>query len=518
MFATLTRNSLAAPSSILDPAKKKHNLATDNVLKVVSNTSITSRSQKTFPTDNTRTSTSPFTSNTTPPWDRKIPPASVYKVIVVDDSKSYTIKIKKLLERAVKKFSVKKTLNIITMTDPVQALRVMTQQRFSLCLVDNVFSESSLSGIEILNRLDAAEQETSVVYSPRVLVSGQPLAEIVRGKILTKNDLGVGLLHDLLRAQGKCLTMFESSQARLPPLSGAARLRLNNGNEAATMLLRGAVLFWGDRQNSVEETAAQKEAEKRKELEKKGLSGEFIDFLGSPYANEGRNTQRPTLEGGAAFVNANDWEVNDMTRKGKAHRKLSYTFTREALQQQQMLSRGKAKAKRSRSRRHSQLVPSQGVAAATVTGAGVATKLGGKRRNTVHVHSVPAAMWISKPKQKGDKMIEKQNFWKQHREDQEKNNAASNRKEQQRQEREKIKLAESRGDFSSVVQTETAVLRAIRQWKALGGKRKTTKNVHSPGNRRKSKFGATKEEQSKILEKETEAFRELSRKLEAHGA
>lgn len=64
---------------------------------------------------------------------------------------------------------------------------------------------------------------------------------------------------------------------------------------------------------------------KRKEL---GL----VDFLALPSASEGNRMQEaPQLQGGSAFVDKNDWVAKKI---GTATRKLSYTFTREALQQQ----------------------------------------------------------------------------------------------------------------------------------------------------------------------------------------
>ena len=54
-----------------------------------------------------------FSTISNPPPLKQLPPKSIYKVMIIDDSKSYTLRLVKLLERAVEKFpNNSKTLTI----------------------------------------------------------------------------------------------------------------------------------------------------------------------------------------------------------------------------------------------------------------------------------------------------------------------------------------------------------------------------------------------------------------------
>ena len=465
-----------------------------------------------------------FSTISNPPPLKQLPPKSIYKVMIIDDSKSYTLRLVKLLERAVEKFpNNSKTLNVVTMTNPVDALRIMTRERFSLCLVDDIYNDSNLSGTELIKRLETAEKESNAIYSPRVLVSGKPMT-LTNHERFQKNDIGVGLLHDLLRAHGKALTMFESSQARLPQLSGAARLRLVNGFTAAEALLNGRVLFWGDQAENVTAKTTRQLLEKNQEIQKKGLTNDFVDFLALPSASEGNRMQEaPQLQGGSAFVDKNDWVAKKI---GTATRKLSYTFTREALQQQMINAQRNKKGNKNKgntqNRRHSQVIVKGGGAAAALSGAtrsnrsnaskSTANRNKHSRRHTVHdvSMSVPAAMWINKPiSKKDDSLLKKQNFWKEHRENAGKNQAQA---KAPKQDKDNSKELDTMYKVVKHVQTESMVHCAIRKWKGLGKKRLKDADI-------KKKSGVIRmKDRPHILAKETEQFRILSEKLNAHVA
>lgn len=307
-LSSLRRKSFAAPSSILDYPDA-------------------------VPISPRSTSLSPIVTTKPAP---AVFPRDIYKVIIVDDSKAYVARLKKVLERTITSFEGK-TLVVFTVSDPADALQLMTKQRFSLCLVDNIYTGSSLSGMEVCDRMNLVEQETQTTYAPRILISGEPPGknDATTTAITTisttspshmnntnpllrieKNEVGVGLFCDLLRKYGQCLTLMESNDFHMPLLSGSTRLRLTSGYSTANALMKGAVLFWGQNKQNVNS----------EQLKKSGLSEDFVDFLALPPVKiRNKTAQQHNIEGGAALINGSQWN-SENTNKKKNHNKLTYTI------------------------------------------------------------------------------------------------------------------------------------------------------------------------------------------------
>ena len=111
-------------------------------------------------------------------------PKDIYKIMVVDDSNAYVKRFKKVLERTILSYQGK-TLVVLTVSDPAKALQLMTKEHFSLCFLDNIFQDSSLSGIEMCNRMNMVEEETKQKFSPRILISGEPPLSTVTPHLTT---------------------------------------------------------------------------------------------------------------------------------------------------------------------------------------------------------------------------------------------------------------------------------------------------------------------------------------------
>lgn len=261
-------------------------------------------------------------------------PKDIYKIIVVDDSNAYVKRFKKVLERTILSYEGK-TLVVLTVSDPAKALQLMTKEKFSLCFLDNIFQDSSLSGIEMCNRMNMVEEETKQKFSPRILISGEPPLSTVTPNLTTvstttstkknqsaetllrieKKEVGVGLLYDLLRVYGKCLTIIESNDISLPLLSGCTRNRLTTGKSDV------GVMFWGSQNmKQIQMTDDFADGKDKKQQD-------FVKFLDlPPVLVRNQTTKRLMVEGGAALVNTSQWDVKNIHANNDFDNKLTYKY------------------------------------------------------------------------------------------------------------------------------------------------------------------------------------------------
>ena len=260
-------------------------------------------------------------------------PKDIYKIMVVDDSNAYVKRFKKVLERTILSYQGK-TLVVLTVSDPAKALQLMTKEHFSLCFLDNIFQDSSLSGIEMCNRMNMVEEETKQKFSPRILISGEPPLSTVTPNLTTvsttttntkksqstetllrieKKEVGVGLLYDLLRVYGKCLTIIESNDISLPLLSGCTRNRLTTGKSGV------GIMFWGSQKikQMTNDSADGKDTQQQ----------DFVKFLDlPPVLVRNQTTKRRMVEGGAALVNTSQWDVKNIQANNEFDDKLTYKY------------------------------------------------------------------------------------------------------------------------------------------------------------------------------------------------
>ena len=260
-------------------------------------------------------------------------PKDIYKIMVVDDSNAYVKRFKKVLERTILSYQGK-TLVVLTVSDPAKALQLMTKEHFSLCFLDNIFQDSSLSGIEMCNRMNMVEEETKQKFSPRILISGEPPLSTVTPNLTTvsttttntkksqstetllrieKKEVGVGLLYDLLRVYGKCLTIIESNDISLPLLSGCTRNRLTTGKSGV------GIMFWGSQKikQMTDDSADGKDTQQQ----------DFVKFLDlPPVLVRNQTTKRRMVEGGAALVNTSQWDVKNIQANNEFDDKLTYKY------------------------------------------------------------------------------------------------------------------------------------------------------------------------------------------------
>jgi|TARA_B110001452_G_scaffold250244_1_gene238320 DNA-binding NarL/FixJ family response regulator len=125
------------------------------------------------------------------------------RIFIVDDSKLFLIKLRRLLEHiSVTKFS--NILNIRVSDNPKKAIHELTETRFDIVFVDDVFRESNLSGRDILRVI--APRHTLTAH--HMLVSGRKLiarvnplcSDISTMKQISKCDMNELILCKLIAA------------------------------------------------------------------------------------------------------------------------------------------------------------------------------------------------------------------------------------------------------------------------------------------------------------------------------
>ena len=111
---------------------------------------------------------------------------NVLSVLIVDDSKAYTLKLKSMLKKAISELKMNSSIKILSTTNVFSALHVLSNYRFSLVLVDNIFSNSTMTGIELCHRLHA-RNTLKIKMSPLVVMSGQKTTTVVDTNIHEKH-------------------------------------------------------------------------------------------------------------------------------------------------------------------------------------------------------------------------------------------------------------------------------------------------------------------------------------------
>ena len=259
-------------------------------------------------------------------------PKDIYKIAIVDDSRAYVKRFQKVLEKAILSFEGR-TLVVLTVSDPTKALQLMTKEKFSLCFLDNIYKESSLSGIEMCNRMNMVEEETKLKYSPRILMSGEPPLPMASSNLnlttistaskrsqstktllrIEKKEVGVALLYDLLRVYGKCLTVVESNYASLPLLSNCTRNRLTTGKSGVS------IMFWGPQKV--------KQISNESADDKDRTQKDYIRFLDLPPLPV-RNiiAKRTMAKRDFTLINTSKWDIKNIHAKNRCLNKLSYKY------------------------------------------------------------------------------------------------------------------------------------------------------------------------------------------------
>jgi len=91
----------------------------------------------------------------------------------VDDSKSYTIKLQKMLSIVISEMS-SYTFKIVHTTNIFAALEALSNYQFSFVMIDNIFANENMTGIELCYRLRSRRiKQMSCCASPLVVISGQ---------------------------------------------------------------------------------------------------------------------------------------------------------------------------------------------------------------------------------------------------------------------------------------------------------------------------------------------------------
>jgi hypothetical protein len=130
---------------------------------------------------------------------------------------------------------------------------------------------------------------------------------------IEKKEVGVGLLYDLLRVYGKCLTIIESNDISLPLLSGCTRNRLTTGKSGV------GIMFWGSQKIKpmTDDSADGKDTQQQ----------DFVKFLDlPPVLVRNQTTKRRMVEGGAALVNTSQWDVKNIQANNEFDDKLTYKY------------------------------------------------------------------------------------------------------------------------------------------------------------------------------------------------
>ena len=241
-------------------------------------------------------------------------------MIIVDDSRVYTIRLKALLLKATQRpigdnEDKKIKLRLISASSPKQAYFMMSCQQFSLAIVDNMLGSAEASGIDLCRELCKADQrnKNDTVFPPCIVISGQGFDKRCTQNIkdllfLDKGTLGVGSLRDLLRSKARRLSLTESSQKRLPSVvsvagglfwgmaarntwaatgtrTSASRTMMRTRATAMTTMTTMATTI---KQNSVpsqgssQELAQSVDGENDDRNNDSGVSADFINFMALP--------------------------------------------------------------------------------------------------------------------------------------------------------------------------------------------------------------------------------------------
>ena len=132
---------------------------------------------------------------------------NVLSVLIVDDSKAYTLKLKKMLNKVILELNMNSSIKILSTTNVFSALHVLSNYRFSLVLVDNIFANASMTGSELCCRLQA-RTTLKIKMSPLVVMSGQKT--VVDTNIHEKHLLNPTELKKVLQKYATPMTSFDA--------------------------------------------------------------------------------------------------------------------------------------------------------------------------------------------------------------------------------------------------------------------------------------------------------------------
>ena len=186
-------------------------------------------------------------------------------ILIVDDSRAYTTRLKKILTLVAPKLNAQ--IHIDSMTDPNQALHTLQNRQFSFVLIDNIFNDGTLSGVELCHRLSSREQRytdtgTNTKISPRILISGQSIdlekekeknntdddGILITEKFMAKSQLNIDVLYTLLKEQACFMSKFDAT-SKLPPLNIIIPLSILSQNGEKERKKREAIydeLVWAE--------------------------------------------------------------------------------------------------------------------------------------------------------------------------------------------------------------------------------------------------------------------------------
>ena len=151
-------------------------------------------------------------------------PLNNMSILIVDDSTAYSIKLKKMLSIIIPKMNGC-IPQIICTTNVFAALHVLSKYQFSFVLVDNIFSNSTMTGIELCHRLHARNTLTAEL-SPLVVISAQSqnttiAATTVAGaprfehfsNVVDKHLINMNKLQDMVHKHALPMTQFNAMHA-----------------------------------------------------------------------------------------------------------------------------------------------------------------------------------------------------------------------------------------------------------------------------------------------------------------
>jgi len=128
-------------------------------------------------------------------------------ILIIDDSKGYTIYLKKLIKYTnVHGHSIE----IISVDNIDQAITQMSTRHFDIIFIDDVFPKSKMTGRELLQSISiqGRQDEHHVLISGRKLIKKVSFEDVLRIKMISKRDLNSVYMGKIISA------VFEEQQRR----------------------------------------------------------------------------------------------------------------------------------------------------------------------------------------------------------------------------------------------------------------------------------------------------------------
>ena len=128
-------------------------------------------------------------------------------ILIIDDSKGYTIYLKKLIKYT----NVHgHPIEIISVDNIDQAITQMSTRHFDIIFIDDVFPKSKMTGRELLQSISiqGRQDEHHVLISGRKLIKKVSFEDVLRIKMISKRDLNSVYMGKIISA------VFEEQQRR----------------------------------------------------------------------------------------------------------------------------------------------------------------------------------------------------------------------------------------------------------------------------------------------------------------